>query len=108
MRSSVTIPAVVAALVPWLLYCSTASAQNQNQNQSAAAGLLRLERSLVEVTRRVEGSVVAIARYRLPGSNADPDRQGPPAPRQSGQGLPSTLPPCWPSPRRLSCFLLSV
>ena len=80
MRSSVTIPAVVAALVPWLLYCSTASAQNQ----SGAAGLLRLERSLVEVTRRVEGSVVAIARYRLPGSNADPDRQGPPAPRQSG------------------------
>jgi len=80
MRISVTIPVAIAVLVPWLIPGSPASAQDK----SGAAGLLQLERSLVEVTRRVEGSVVAIARYRLPGSDTNLNRPGRPAPRRGG------------------------
>ena len=72
MRSSVTI---LAALVPWLVQASPASAQDTPRPRGPAAAVV-LERSLIEVTRRVEGSVVAIARYRLPGSLGKPERPG--------------------------------
>ena len=73
MRNSVTL---IAALVPWLVLTSPADAQDNATSGGGAIGVVRLERALVQVTRRVEGSVVAIARYRLPASG--PDRPSPP------------------------------
>ncbi len=73
MRSSVTI---FAALVPFLIGHSAVSAQDT----SVPAGALALERSLVQVTRRVEDSVVAIARYQVAGSTLSPNSTGVPPP----------------------------
>ena len=66
MRSSVTI---LAALVPFQIGPSPVLAQDA----PVPAGALALERSLVQVVRRVEDSVVAIARYQVAGSPPSPN-----------------------------------
>ena len=66
MRSSVTI---LAALVPFLIGPSPVLAQDA----PVPAGALALERSLVQVARRVEDSVVAIARYQVASTPPSPN-----------------------------------
>ena len=76
MRSSVTF---ILALVPWLFLTSPGLAQDNATSSGVAAGVMSLERALVQVTRRVESSVVAIARYRSPttGPEQPPARPTP-------------------------------
>ncbi len=98
MRSSVIF---LSILLSWV----TSPVSGTAQERGTTAGLLSLQQTLVRIARRVEPSVVAIARYRLAGDDTTPDPDHPDfIPSEYGTGIVVESPAAPDRRLILTCF----